>query len=285
MQWTDAYVRANGLRLCYRRAGSGSHLLLLHGVTGNGRGWGLTADRLMLDHDVILLDQRGHGHSDAPPRGYDLDSFAHDAAAVLAGLEAAPATLLGHSLGARVALRLAVLHPELVSCLILEDPPLDAQTALTGTTSVDAATARYAWFAWLHELRTLSRDALVALRRRESPSWTADECVWWAQSIADAAAVLWSPDGLSIEGDWRRELATVRCPTLLIRGESAHGSLIGDEEAHDAGQSIATGQVVQVLGAGHTIHWDRRARFSDVVASFLAASESEGTTKRGEGNV
>jgi len=280
MEWTEGESTANGLRLRYQRAGAGrgSRVLLLHGVSGNGQSWGQVADRLARDHDVILLDQRGHGRSEASPEGYDLDSFARDAVDLLTDLDAAPAALLGHSLGARVALRVAVLHPELVSRLILEDPPLDAQEALTGPTLAAAATARYTWFAWLRELRTLSRDDLLALRRRESPMWSDDDRVRWAESIAEANPALWGSDGLSIEGNWRRELAAARCPTLLVRGERAHGSIISDGEAHDAKQAMVTGRVVQVLGAGHMVHLDRYEPFVAAVASFLATSEVDSAT-------
>jgi len=272
MQWTEGDVRANGLRLRYRRAGTerSTRVLLLHGVTGNGDGWGQLADRLARDHDVILLDQRGHGRSEAPTGGYDLDSFARDAADVLTHLNAAPAAVLGHSLGARVALALAVPRPDLVSRLILEDPPLDAQEALTGPTPAAAAAARYAWFAWLRELRALSRDDLLALRRRESPTWSEDDRARWAESIAEANPALWGSDGLRIEGDWRRELAAVRCPTLLVRGEPARGSIITDEEARDAERAMAAGRVVQVAGAGHMVHLDRHEPFAETVASFLS---------------
>ena len=280
MEWIEGDCIANGLRLRYQRAGVGrdSRVLLLHGVSGNGQGWGQVADRLARDHDVILLDQRGHGRSEAPPGGYDLDSFARDAANLLTSLDAAPAALLGHSLGARVALRVAVLHPELVSRLILEDPPLDAQEALTGPTLAAAAAARYTWFAWLRELRALSRDDLLALRRRESPMWSDDDHVRWAESIAEANPALWGSDGLSIEGDWRRELAAARCPTLLMRGEPARGAVISDEEADDAKQAMVTGRVVQVSGAGHMVHLDRYEPFAAAVASFLATSEVDSAT-------
>lgn len=272
MQWIEGDVKANGLRLHYQRAGGerDSHVLLLHGVTGNGHGWGLIASRLARDHDVILLDQRGHGGSEAPPKGYHLDDFARDAADVLTNLKAVPATVLGHSLGARVALRLAALRPDLVQRLILEDPPLDAQEALTGTTIIAADAARYAWFAWLREMRALPWDELLALRRRESPTWSEDDRVRWAESIMEANPVLWGSDGLTIDGDWRSELAAVRCPTLLVRGEPARGSIIVDEEARDAERIIAAGYVVQAAGAGHMVHLDQGEPFVRMVASFLA---------------
>ncbi len=168
--------------------------------------------------------------------------------------------------------------PELVSHLILEDPPLDAQEALTGPTLAAAAAARYAWFAWLRELRALSWDELLALRRRESPTWGDDDRVRWAESIAEANPALWGSDGLSIEGDWRRELAAMRCSTLLVRGEPARGSIITDKEAHDAGQAMVVGRVVQVLGAGHMVHLDRYEPFVDAVASFLATHAVGATT-------
>src|SRR5579884_1862621 len=107
MEWVEGDVTVAGVRLHYARGGQGSPALLLHGVTDSGRCWGRTAATLAARHDVVLLDQRGHGRSDAPRGGYDLSDFASDAAGVIRALGLAPAAVVGHSLGARVALLLA----------------------------------------------------------------------------------------------------------------------------------------------------------------------------------
>jgi len=146
-RWDEGDVVANGLRLHYRRGGQGPTILLLHGVAGNGLAWGRVADALARGHDIILLDQRGHGRSAAPPSGYRLADFAADAVAAIDLLRAAPVAIMGHSLGARVALAVAARRPDLVARVVLEDPPLDAGLDPAQGSEEDANRERYDWFA------------------------------------------------------------------------------------------------------------------------------------------
>lgn len=272
MEWSDGDVMVDGLQLRYARAGQGRPVLLLHGLGDAGRCWGRTAEALAQSHDVILLDQRGHGQSAAPQRGYALSDLAADAAGVIRELDLAPAAVLGHSLGARAGLTLAATSPELVAQLVLEDPPLDVDWSLPG---LDAGQARYQWFAGLRSLRELSQEALLARCRAQSPAWSLSECAVWAQSKRQANPHLWGPGGLEIAGPWREEMARVDCPVLLVRGDVEQaadverGSIVDEAHAAEAMQLLRQGQDAYIAGAGHSIHRDRFEAFMAVVGPFL----------------
>ena len=100
--------------------GSGPPVLLLHGQPGGAGDWDPVTELLAADHRVIVPDRPGYGDSPGPASGPAGN------AAVMAGLldrlGAAPATVAGHSYGATVALRLAELHPDAVSALVLVCP-------------------------------------------------------------------------------------------------------------------------------------------------------------------
>ncbi|MBA3878043.1 MAG: 2-succinyl-6-hydroxy-2,4-cyclohexadiene-1-carboxylate synthase, partial [Anaerolinea sp.] len=114
----------DGLRWEVRARGSGDPLLLLHGFTGRGTAWGSHAAAFARSFRTIVVDLPGHGrteiHNDLARIG--VERTADDLAAILTRLEAVPARVLGYSLGARVALRLAVAHPDVVARLVLESP-------------------------------------------------------------------------------------------------------------------------------------------------------------------
>lgn len=111
---------ADGIRLDVQDVGAGPPVVLVPGV-------GMTHavfDRQVrvlaaAGHRVVCVDQRGHGASDKPFDGYGLDVLAGDLAAVLAALDLRDATVVGWSLGAQVALRLAVDGEARIGRLVL----------------------------------------------------------------------------------------------------------------------------------------------------------------------
>src|SRR2546425_5902933 len=119
-----ARLAVNGVRLEVRSTGTGPPVILLHGFTGRGASWSAQLPSLARGHRTIVVDLLGHGRSDAPadPARYAVACQAQDVAAILARLDALPADVIGYSMGARIALRLAADHPAAVGRLVLESP-------------------------------------------------------------------------------------------------------------------------------------------------------------------
>lgn len=266
MEWTEGDCHADGVRLHYARGGRGSPVLLLHGITDNGRCWGRTAEALAQDYDVVLIDQRGHGCSGAPASGYELPDFARDAAGVLRALGIAPTAVVGHSLGARAALTLAATNPDLVARVVLEDPPLSTQA--TSWRDNEENRRRLEW------LRAQTHDELVALCHAQSPAWDDAECGAWAQSKRQVSPWLWGPGGATLDTDWHDEMRAVTCPTLLVRGDTALGSLIDDDRAAEAMRLLRHGGDARIAAAGHSIHRDKASAFIAAIAPFLLNTTS-----------
>ncbi|MGI5243295.1 alpha/beta fold hydrolase [Dactylosporangium sp. CA-139066] len=95
-------------------------VLLLHGLASTHRWWDLVAEQFP-DRRVVRFDHRGHGQSSTPPIGYTITRFAADAARVLDAMDVGPCVVAGHSLGAAVALELAVRRPDQVDGVCLVD--------------------------------------------------------------------------------------------------------------------------------------------------------------------
>jgi pimeloyl-ACP methyl ester carboxylesterase len=139
-------------------------VVLLHGLASNLTRWSefVAHTRLVQVHDVLRVDLRGHGGSPSR-RKLTLEHWSADLAALLDACGAAQAILIGHSLGAQVALHFAAAQPQRVHALVLIDPVFRA--ALHGKWQ------RLARYGPLFALGAAAVRALNALglRRRAIP--------------------------------------------------------------------------------------------------------------------
>lgn len=101
--------------------GKGKTILGLHGITANCRSWDGLASVLAPRHQVIAMDLRGRGFSDKPPSGYSIENHIRDILALLNELQINKAVLMGHSLGAFIALAFTAQYPQRTDRLILVD--------------------------------------------------------------------------------------------------------------------------------------------------------------------
>ncbi|WP_055476519.1 alpha/beta fold hydrolase [Gordonia sp. HS-NH1] len=118
---TLRHVRVrDGVEIGVRELGDGPGVLLIHGWSLSSEVWDRQI-RVLAEsgHRVVAMDLRGHGRSDAPLDGYDIDSLARDAAEVIEQCGLGPAAVVGWSLGGMVALRLACERPDLARSLVL----------------------------------------------------------------------------------------------------------------------------------------------------------------------
>ncbi len=118
----DEWVIVDGLNFYYRDwGGSGEPIVLLHGLASTSHIWDMVAPILAQNHAVIAVDQRGHGESDKPNDGYDIESVTKDAIGIIDKLGIEKPLVVGHSWGGSVALNLAVEAPQSVKGLTWVD--------------------------------------------------------------------------------------------------------------------------------------------------------------------
>jgi len=107
-------------------------VLLVHGLGGRWQHWAENLAGLAEHARVVALDLPGFGRSSPPRGGYAVDGFADVVAALARELALPPVTVVGHSLGALVALRLAQRHPDLVSSVVLAGGTVGAFAEVLG---------------------------------------------------------------------------------------------------------------------------------------------------------
>lgn len=264
-KWPSGYVQANGIRIHYTRTGGNRPpLVLLHGLTDNGRCWGPVAEVLQADYDIIMPDMRAHGFSDAPESGYSLMMLAKDVAGMIDALGLERPLVIGHSLGAITALLLACMSPDKVRAVVLEDPPewWYAKPEPTGVPK------------WIREFKQKTREQLLAQQRAATPSWSEAELEPWLDSRAELnlkAVEIVNPDGLVV--DWDALLPNVQCPVLAIPADPTMGPALSPAGVESLRGYVPQLEVVTLSGAAHSVHRERFGPYMEAVRAFLARQD------------
>ncbi|MBK8029753.1 MAG: alpha/beta hydrolase [Chloroflexi bacterium] len=264
--FTSNTLQANGLTQHYYRSGGAKlPLVLLHGFTDDGSCWFPVAEVLAQDYDVILPDARGHGQSSRiADIGFDNEALAEDVAALISALKLNRPAVLGHSMGSFTALILAAKHPELVGCLLLEDPPL----APPPTPEMEAArgTGMQQWADNLRRMQGQSLEELAAGEGQRSPRWSAAELQYWAAALQRVDLDVFA--ARSPRPVWQALMQQVACPVLLLYGDNH--TLVDDSIAQEAAALWKDGQAVQIADAGHSIRRDNAPDYLEAVSAFLS---------------
>jgi pimeloyl-ACP methyl ester carboxylesterase len=286
--WETGDVTANGIRLHYTRTGGGKPpLVLAHGVTDGGLCWAPVAEALAPDYDVIMVDARGHGRSEAPERNYDSRTQAADLHGAIVALGLQRPAVLGHSMGAATALVLAGTYPAAPGAILLEDPPgwwgaapaVQADDAAgTRADAVIYGRARaneerqVGMRAWFTNLKRKSRDELIAEQHAATPSWSEAELGPWADAKLQVSPHVLSVFDPQAPGtvDWPAVLGRITCPALLITSDPALGAVLPAEGVTALQALVPQLQVAHIAGAGHNIRREQFPRYLAVVRAFLA---------------
>lgn len=258
-----ANVRANGIRQHYLRfGGRGAPLLLVPGITSPAVTWAFIAEELAQDYDVYVLDVRGRGLSDAEPNlDYGLDACAADLTAFAEALGLKDYYLVGHSMGARIAMRATRHNPVGVRKMVWVDPPV------TGP-GRRAYPAPLTWY--VDSIRLAKAGASWEQMRAFLPSWTEDQLrlrAEWLHTCLEKAIVT-SYVGFH-DDDIHQDIPHIDIPILLMAAE--RGDVIRDEELEEI-KGLKPGiSTMRVPGAGHMIPWDNLQGFVGGLRQFLGA--------------
>ena len=269
--WKSEAIEVQGLRLHYTRTGGRlPPLVLAHGVGDDGSCWTTVAEALAPKFDVIMVDARGHGRSEAPLEGYDPITLATDLSGLIEALRLEHPIILGHSMGAVTALVLAAHLPEVPRAILLEDPP--PWWFQTETTTADWDNP-IAMKVAMGELKRKTYDELVAHQRSVAPTWPDAELERWA-----ASKIRFSPHVLGLfktraemDINWPSLLRRVICPVLLITGDPQAGSLVTSEHATALSEQLRQMVIEPIVGAGHSIRHDQFTQYIATVQEFLGS--------------
>jgi pimeloyl-ACP methyl ester carboxylesterase len=232
-------------------------LLIAHGLFGSARNWGVIAKRLSATRPVITVDMRNHGESDWA----DSHSY-HDLAGDLAEVITGATDVLGHSMGGKAAMVLALQNPELVNRLVVADI---APVTYSHTQNGPIAAMRQVDLAQVenrsdakNQLGTLEpgvADFLLQSLDMKTRRWKLNLDVLSAEmgKIIGFPQVTGRFDG----------------PTLFLSGATS------DYVQRDHRPAIKThfpaAKFAKIPGAGHWLHAEKPREFEAAVSAFLSA--------------
>jgi pimeloyl-ACP methyl ester carboxylesterase len=256
--------------------------ILVHGGRDHARNWDFVALALRDRFHIVAPDLRGHGDSDWAIGGaYSITDHVLDLGQLLNALEpTGPVTLIGHSLGAGVVLQRAGVFPEAVKAMIAIEGLGPPGAMLRETPAYERMES------WVADMRALAQrkpreypsiEQAMARMREANPHLTeemAHHLTIYGVRRNENGTFSWKYDNYTRATspylfnlkDAMEIWARIRCPTLLVRGDS---SWAGDWERDGRLDAFRSAELVTIKQAGHWVHHDQLAEFLVVVNRFL----------------
>jgi pimeloyl-ACP methyl ester carboxylesterase len=254
-------------------------VLLIHGLGDAALLWRDVATALALHTSVLAVDLRGHGDSAwIAAADYRVTAMAADIGDLISTLALTGLTLVGHSMGAGVALRVAARHPEYIARLVLADFGLDADPANVAELRRALRTAHRPYPTVDHYLTVLSTRHPLASRdrlRRAAAATTRPNAAGGIELKYDPAILSHLERTAAGSAQTHAEawhlLAGLRCPVLVLRG--AASSVLAGKVANSMVQAVPAAATLRVIPmAGHSIQLDNPAAVSEAITHFLGAT-------------
>jgi pimeloyl-ACP methyl ester carboxylesterase len=257
-------VTVSGLKITYRRAGSGDPLVLLHGGFGfDSRSWGPQLDGLKDAFDVVAWDAPGCGGSDDPPESFSMEKYADCLAGFVRALGLTRPHVLGLSFGGALALALYARHPTLPGSLILAG----AYAGWAGSLAPDEVQRRVQRISeevarppdeWLPTY-------LPGMLTASAPPEMAEQTLALMSGIRPRASLTMLR--AMAEVDLRGILPAIDVPTLVLHGAlDARSPLAVGRDLHTR---IPASKLVVLSGVGHLSNIEGAAAFNREVTTFL----------------
>ncbi len=259
-------------------ADAGPSLLCLHGVSRCWQDWVAVLPTLAARWHCHALDQRGHGLSGRTPGAYFVRDYLNDAVQLLDDFHEPP-VLVGHSLGALVALGAAATSPEKVRAVVLEDPPAPALVAGIADSAYGvqfAAMRKLAGSAAsVHEVARQLADIRLPAPQGEirlGEQRDAASLRFLAKCVRQLDPDVYTP---ILAGQWLHGLDLLRlagevtCPVLLLRGSASQGGMLPHADAQTLVDSLRDVTYLELPEHGHSIHSSDPQTFLRLVVPFL----------------
>ena len=282
-----------GDRLHYLDWGGGGALpplLLIHGLASTAWSWAPIARRLRSATRVLAVDLRGHGLSESPRSGYDLESLAYDALTVLsangfgADVDGPPAVVAGHGLGAAVAVTMANVRPRSVAALALVEGGFEDLAEATGQTAAeyqasigDPPEVLASMAAYLADRRDFDPATWDADQERAARAAVDEKHAGHVASVVRAHALRGSVEALFAYRP-RVALSQVAAPVLIAVAESGAADdettrerriALDDVVRARAAAGVAPPDIRVFKGAGHNLMRYRPDELSGALLELL----------------
>ncbi len=290
LEWDAEPLQLSSVLPALEQSNDELPIVLLHGLGATADTWRLVAERLCVRHRVVAFDLRGHGLSEHCESGYDMVTMAEDIVQGMAALGMGQVVLVGHGLGARIALVLTARHPALISHLVLVDcphveprhwPGMTRERFIRETAPKEQYASRNAFIAAMQkEMSTFwssEVEAIVHTYIHNLPNGQVEERLS-AEHQRRIREALWEDRALSY-------YSKITCPVLLV---PAAAQPRPDEELPERLQNadefaVAKGHMAEQVArtmkrcsvlwmpdTAHDIQWQRPQVLADAIEQFIS---------------
>lgn len=285
MDNTIQTFNANGITLHFSKTGSGQPLIFIPGSVSDYRTWTNIQSHFTDSYECYLISRRFQ-FPDKYPSGGDSSVAANtnDIAAFIKEMKLSPAAIIGHSFGGYIALNVAIQFPEIVKCVVAEEPffapalaknpknPFELLSLMSKNFRAGKSFAKIGMKAFEPTLKALANGDTATARKafiggvtngKKTPD-TLDKLT--RLQLVDNIAALAGEDPFN-NTNTMDDLQKIKCPTLLISGtESPYVFQYINEQLK---KFIRQSQLVSFINAGHWIHIDQADKYVVTVTDFL----------------
>ena len=250
-----------------RQMGTGEPVLILHGLLGSSDNWTTIARDLADHYTVFSLDLRNHGHSFKSDH-FDYPIMAEDVRAFIQQHDLKNVSVIGHSMGGKVAMQLAFLYPEFLHKLVVVDiapkayPPQNLQ-AVDSLLNLDLTSVSRLSQAD-EQLQAAIPDASERLSHLKNLKRGPEGAYHWQVNLEAIRRSYEFISGAVTNGTYAKAC-------LFIRGWKS--DYIQDVDWDDILECFPLAQLESIPEAGHWVHIQARQLFVKTVLAFLAAEE------------
>ncbi|MEZ5920169.1 MAG: alpha/beta hydrolase [Parvularculaceae bacterium] len=252
----DCYVAKDEVRIRFYQWGKGDpDVLFIHGLGDGAYVWNVVIGALHGNSCVAAVDLRGHGDSDWSANGkYSIDTFLADVEGVLESRFRLGATIVGHSLGGDIAIRLAVRRPDLVRKIAILDFSPEPDPRVLNRVRDDLR---------MRDRKYRTRDEYASILLTQRPFLTAQEAARLSKHALDGCV----EQGFTLKSDpslseYRRQKAdapsqeemwtlikSVRCENIILRGVSS--SVLSAPIARRMSELLGNSRYTPISNCGH----------------------------------
>lgn len=253
------------MKLAYRKIGTGKPLFILHGLFGSSDNWQTLAKGFGESYTVYLIDLRNHGRSPHSEE-FTYQVMAEDVYEIIADEGLDKVSVIGHSLGGKVAMQIGISHPDKIEKMVVVDIgpkkyPVTNQFIIDALDKFDPQT-----LATRKEAEVLVAEGIEDLGTRQfilkNLYWDDNQKLQWRfdfQSIKKNIKNVGEPTPAPAQ--------PIEFPVLFLKGEKSDYIFPSDEKLIKT--MFANAQLEVIAGAGHWVHADKPQEFFNTVTQFL----------------
>jgi 3-oxoadipate enol-lactonase len=266
------FFNSNDCQIYYETHGEGPALVLINGLIADHHAWRAVLPALSEKHQVVILDNRGTGRSDAPPGDYSVPQMAQDVVSLIDHLSLRRPVIVGHSLGGCMTQYIMRYHSDKIRAGVISSSFPTINTAFSHFSQVRKLIYKLdnprqlladSIIPWAYGSHYLSRPGIYASLRQahlDNPHYQTEQG-YHGQCAAMLAF------------DSRPWLADIRVPALVLVG--SHDIVALPQESFDIAKAIPSATIKIIENAGHNPETEDSARFIQEVSGFITSLDAD----------